>query len=209
MPKLKDAQAVVEEFAGLIDPVCSWWMVCGSIRRGKPIVKDAELVIIPAAALYQRLDRMVLDGVIDKAKYGDRHTTRWGEKYRGVVYRDLRIELFMADALNVGFQTWLRTGPGDANQYVMQKMARSRFRAKDGYMWWADHWKHDGKIWTAQDPHKLAVRSEVQMFDLLGIIPIAPEARSVEMYERRHLFGPSVAAEFAPEDEIPVQRGLL
>ncbi|MBK9122830.1 MAG: hypothetical protein IPM16_06870 [Chloroflexi bacterium] len=215
MPELHVASDIVDAFTDLIAGDCQWWLVAGSIRRSKPVVKDAEIVIIPTAGLYQRLDRMVLDGEIEKALYGDRRTTRWGDKYRGLLFQGLRIELFMADWVNVGFQTWLRTGPGDANQYVMGRMQRSSIRAIGGYLWHADRWVRtvnafgDPDGWDSPGKRKLAVRAETFMFDLLGVDPIAPKDRSVAAYTRQKLFARDVAYDFAPLDEQAMEQPRL
>jgi len=204
------AESITMEFIGLIDDVAEAVRIAGSIRREKPEVKDAEIVLMPTAALYQRLDRMVVDGVIAKARYGDRNLTRWGDNYRGLMYRDLRIEIFTADPINYGWIYFLRTGPGDANQYIVTQMQRTPVRAQGGYLWHADRWQRVKDGWDSPDKRKLAVRTESMLFDVLGIVPIAPKDRTLERYQRMTLFGRGSLYDFAPIDDQPIkQPGLL
>lgn len=154
--------------------VCERIEIAGSLRRKKPDVGDVEIVVLPkdAPTLLARLDYMVATAVVSKAVYSDR-TNRWGEKYRGLTYDGVRIEVFLADVHNWGYIYWLRTGPGDANTWVMQQCSyrKAPYRAEGGY------WKIDGQ--------KIHVPDEREMFRLLGVdyVP-TPESRSMALYER-------------------------
>lgn len=171
---LAEALVKVEAVAELLASACERIEIAGSIRRGKETVKDAELVAIslPGDKLLALLDALVERGTIAKAIYPD-GKTRWGQKYRGFMYDGLRVEVFIADAENWGYQYWLRTGPAEANVYVMQWLAwkLSPIRAKDGYWWWGEH--------------QLKVESEEAMFTLLGLPFIRPAFRTEQVY-RNH-----------------------
>jgi DNA polymerase/3'-5' exonuclease PolX len=178
---LNDAKQIAEEFAGLLGPVCERVEVAGSIRRGdKAEVKDAEIVIIPTRAYYALLESMLADGTIAKAIYDFRKgTTRWGEKYRGMVYRGLRIEVFCADAINWGYILWLRTGPGDGNTLAMQALNETNLRCIEGYVWFCHHWEREGEKWAARDEkQRVILREEADWFKALGLPYIAPNARA-------------------------------
>ena len=196
----EDAERVVKQFITLIEDACQQVEIAGSIRRGKPDVKDAEVVVRPThvGSFLARLDRLVVTNVIDKAQYDGRH--RWGEKYRGLMYHGLRIEVFLGDEHNFGYIYWLRTGPGDANEMVMRRVYNAPFRFQSGYVW--------------HGQRKLHVPDEREVFRLLGIPWQAPEWRSPERYLK--LIDP---AKFASEfvyaadrgDEVPTgefQQGL-
>lgn len=154
---------------------CEQIVIAGSLRRGKALVGDAEIVALPKYApnLLARLDRMVAEQLIVKAAYGEKRTTRWGEKYRGFVYQGLRIELFIAEPENWGYILWLRTGPGEANTWVMQQCI-SRFapyRAVEGY--WTD----------VESGRRIRTADEGEMFRLLGInYVVPPQNRSLALY---------------------------
>jgi hypothetical protein len=134
--KIAQAREIVEEFAALIRPACQQAEVAGSVRRGdKTDVKDGEIVVMPMLDYFTLMDRLAADGTCIKATYGGRGSHRWGNKYRGVVYRGLLIEVFCGDAANFGFIYWLRTGPGDRNQVAMQRLnEKTPLRCIEGYV---------------------------------------------------------------------------
>lgn len=180
-----DARAAANTLVALIQDECERVEIAGSIRRGKAEVKDAELVVIPRAGLWPLLDTLVAQGVVDKARYGDKGTTRWGDKYRGVLVDGVKVEIFAADAVNWGYQLWLRTGPGDANTHVMKwrsfTQRTATWEAKDGYI-------HD-----AASSARLIVPDEATMFAILGTAYIPPHERTLALYEtifkRGHVWG--------------------
>ena len=164
------AVPVVEQLRDLCDRI----EPAGSLRRGRATVGDVEIVALPtfAPALLARLDTWVAVGKIHQAHY-PHNTLRWGGKYRGFVLRgkpSVRFELFLADADNWGYQFWLRTGPGDANHYVMSRLASAPYKPRDGYWWIGDT--------------RLRVADEDALFRLLGLPFIPPEQRRIEVYQR-------------------------
>lgn len=172
------ARLLVDELRDL----CAKIELGGSLRRKQATVKDVEIVALPhqAAALLARLDMWVATGKIRKAMYGDagRQTPRWGDKYRGFVYAGIRFEIFLADADNWGFILWLRTGPGDANQYVMTQLIRlgAPYRPALGYLRECDD---RGEATGAV----IRVAGEAEMFRLLAMDYLAPEDRTLAAYE--------------------------
>jgi len=115
----------VDKVCDLIKGHYSRIEVAGSLRRCKINPKDGEIVVIPTATLWPRLDELVKAGTLAKAKYGLKETFRWDGKnaaYRGVDVDGLKVEIFCAKPETWGYIYWLRTGPGDANQYVMRQM---------------------------------------------------------------------------------------
>lgn len=143
----------------------------GSLRRGKADVKDIEIVVLnPTPDLYVYTEKLVAGGHAEKAVYSDgKH--RWGMKYRGLLVQGVKVELFCADSDNWGYQFWLRTGPGDANQAMVTalKYRCTAFRVDDGYLW--------------RGEHKLHVADEVTLFKLFGIPFMAPDARTAAAYK--------------------------
>ena len=202
---LATARHIVEDMADLLASACERLEIAGSIRRGKPAVKDAELVAIALPGLLSYIDQLVDNGLIAKALYGDKQLTRWGNKYRGMQYGNMKIELFLADEDNWGYQYWLRTGPGDANTFVMSWLKHRKDAPiyADGGMWW---WKRpDGDA-------RLAVRDEVAMFHLLGMEYIEPQHRSEQIYKkmlyRREFAWPDFSAFLAVDPETQRLAGM-
>lgn len=172
-----DVLPIAQEMAGILKIACEQLQIAGSLRRQKPDVKDAELIAIAKVidgqnALHWVLDRLVAEGTIEKALYGEKQTTRWGDKYRGFVYKNIKFEIFITQPSSFGYQYWLRTGPGDANTYFMKlcKFRKAPFHVEDGQVWWND---------TALD-----IPDEKAWFRLLGIAALSPNQRSVATYTR-------------------------
>lgn len=174
----REVRPVAEYVVGDLSDLCATIEIAGSLRRGKPYVGDVEIVALPkrASELLARLDTWVATGKAWKAIYSN-GTTRWGEKYRGLrlARSEFTVELFLADADNWGYVYWLRTGPGDANAYVMQQcIARhSPYRAVEGY------WRE------VESGRRLRVAEEAELFRLLGMAYVYPKDRTLDDYQRR------------------------
>ena len=174
----EEARKVADGVVGAMLTICEQVCIAGSLRRGSATVGDVEIVANPyhAPELLARMDRWVATGEAQKAVYSDGHT-RWGEKYRGLQIPgfDAHVEVFIADNDNFGAIYWLRTGPGDANTYVMQACSyqNAPYRARGGY-------------WCIGEPfdQRLTVADEREVFRLLGMPVIEPANRSVETYQR-------------------------
>lgn len=169
---LEDAAARVRIVTAAIEDVCQQVHITGSIRRGKPNPDDADVVVVPAdpARLLARLDKLVANGVLHQAIYPD-GKTRWGQKYRGLSVAGFKIELFLADGHNAGYQIALRTGPHDANKYIMTALqSLAGVQCRGGYVW------RNGK--------KISVPDEDTFFMLLRMHYVDPDKRSEQAYRR-------------------------
>ncbi|HRF96437.1 MAG TPA: hypothetical protein PLZ51_14625, partial [Aggregatilineales bacterium] len=71
----------------------------------------------------------------------------------------------------------MRTGPGDANQWLMGvfHQYRAPFRVESGYIWTKGN---------ESNVQKLHIPNEQAWFGLLGIPFIEPKDRSIETYQR-------------------------
>lgn len=205
-PKVEAKKAIerVQIIKAMLADACERIEIAGSLRRGKALVGDAEIVVLPkhAPTLLARLDKMVAERLINKAAYGEKRLTRWGEKYRGLMYQGLRIEIFLADADNWGYVFWLRTGPGDANAWVMQQCIyqQAPYRAIDGY-------------WTLTKTYqRISVPDEREMFRLLGIGQVLePKYRTIERYVAmmRNVKWADQLTLTAPTPEKPTQTSMF
>jgi DNA polymerase/3'-5' exonuclease PolX len=196
---VKEARAIADELRVDLADLCEQGVVAGSIRRWVRYVKDAEIVVLPknAPTLLARLDSWLIAGQVKKALYNN-SGERWGTKYRGLIYKGLRVEIFIGDSDNFGYLLWLRTGPSEANKYVMQQCIyqAAPYRAEGGY-WW-------------KDGRKLSIPDEPEMFRLLGMMPILPHLRSIDAYHK--FMSPArwaSSVNYAIVPELPVQGTLL
>lgn len=214
------ARALVDEFLALLAGASPRIEVAGSLRRledagaEREDMHDVELVAEESPGIMARLDRLLIEGRIKKAPYidkNDRMSYRWGPRYRGVSYPDhagLRIELFLSHPDDWGYQLWLRTGPGDANKYIMEYLQRTplSFRGASGW------YRFDN------GEARLQILNEEVMFGLLGLPYCPPGQRTLRWYQenlrllphaayyRMFRFLPDVADE---RTEPPVQQKLF
>lgn len=163
---LQTAEALVD----LLRMHCERIEIAGSIRRGEPMVGDVEIVAIAKDSLLPFTDDLVQRGIGAKALYGEKNTTRWGGKYRGVQYQGMKCELFIAEPDNYGATLWLRTGGGDKNKFVMQHLIRTNapVRTSEGY------WHYKGAL--------VPTPEEQDVYDLLGLPFIPPAERTEQRY---------------------------
>jgi DNA polymerase/3'-5' exonuclease PolX len=149
---LAEATRIAEEFRDLFPPVYyEAWEIAGSIRRNKPEVGDAEHAVRPYVTkievskglfteeqtvnmLWQQMDDLVFEGKLTKHIYGGTGP-RYGSKYRGVEFKGMLHEIYLADELNWGCQLTIRTGPAEFSQRVVEtfKLA-GMYRQQNGYL---------------------------------------------------------------------------
>jgi uncharacterized protein YeaO (DUF488 family) len=191
-----EARAIAESLVALLSVGCDEIMIAGSIRRGKEMVGDVEIVALATPKLHGLMDRLLLDGVIEKAIYPDGNY-RWGKLYRGIQYMGMKCEVFLYDSHNRGYQQILRTGPGDANTTLMTLLSHRRapYRFQDGYCWYSLNWyKNHRDEWAAEDRKLVPCPDEQTVFKLLGLPFIEPHERTEVRYQRlfgrdTHVFG--------------------
>lgn len=206
------AFAKLSTFAALIRSYTTRLEIAGSVRRKKADVKDGELVAIAAPGLLDVLDHLVAVGAIRKAEYGANGSHRWGPKYRGLVWRGLRVEIFLTDAHSWGYQYWLRTGPGDANQFIMTRMVQTHVPVRfiEGACWYApNNWTWNAKRdkWEASARFQVSLPEEADLFTLLGLPEIRPEFRTEQVYRNqmltpKHQWGSPANHLIAPDEMV-------
>jgi DNA polymerase/3'-5' exonuclease PolX len=128
------------------------WEFAGSLRRNRSDVGDVEHVVIPCMAprgqaglfsdaapvniLWDRVEELLQLGSIGKHVYetvkGPQF--RWGEKYRGIEFRDFNHEIFIADSRNWGSVFAIRTVPGEYSQRLVMALQRHGRVNRGGYV---------------------------------------------------------------------------
>lgn len=175
---LTEAQEVAIELLQKLSPFCHQIMIAGSIRRGKPMVGDIELVAVPicpkdlfgepikdandklSAFLASKEVPMILDG--DRLK-----------RFR---YRGLAVDLFIVRPDEIGRLGWrviLSTGSHDFNKWLVTKQDSGgamppNMKADKGWLWVEEPGK-----W----PSKLEARDEIDVFSAFGLPFIPAEDR--------------------------------
>lgn len=193
---LARAQAIADDFCASIRDTCSYLLVAGSVRRKVPFPNDIEIVAQPRSPqlLWARLDAMLMSKRIQKARYGQSQTTRWGDSYRGLIFCGVRIEIFTCDGHNRGYIAWMRTGPGDAGQFVMGYLQARQWpvRFKDGYAWHVSYNRRHPDFQAANGYARLgrlSVPDEFRLFSMLNMSFVPAMQRRAALY-RRHLGQP-------------------
>jgi DNA polymerase/3'-5' exonuclease PolX len=181
--RLEDARAVAAELVELLGPFCERLVVAGSVRRGKVMVGDVELVYAPKCAELQNLlgevdevvslvdaktEALVKDGVLAKRRNVN-GSQMWGAKNKLAVHvkSGMPVDLFATDLRC--FENYLvcRTGPGDLNTEIAT-------RAKAMGLKW--HPYGDGFEGLA-DGGWVKVTQEADVFATVGMPWMEPEIR--------------------------------
>jgi DNA polymerase/3'-5' exonuclease PolX len=160
---------IAERTRAALAPYCRRIEIAGSVRRGKPEVKDIELVAMPntvPTGLFG--DELVTDpgfcAVVNQwpavkgtpeGKYAQRRLPE------GIV-----LDLFMADSDNWGLIFAMRTGSATFSHHVLAAgWVKAGYTSSQGYL--------------HRRGQRVPVREEADLFSLLGIPWVAPEAREV------------------------------
>jgi DNA polymerase/3'-5' exonuclease PolX len=106
---------------------------------------------------------------ITRAVYGEppKLTHRWGEKYRGLCFREFKHEIFLADERNYGCILAIRTGPADFSRQLVSRLHSTQLRQQDGYLKYKD-----GTIYHCPD--------EQAFFRACGVEWIEPAERQAK-----------------------------
>jgi len=180
---IKEARCVAGMVVHALADYCDQIVIGGSIRRGKPEVKDVEIVYVSKMEVVQEdmfwnEDIPLVDGqIIDLVKSGfwdwDRIVPRNGDKYKRMIFNPggIMVELFRAVPENWGLILALRTGDAGFNKLLVtpetQGGAMPRGMRMDG-----------GFLWKLGE--RLESATETEFFDQLGLTWIKPEHRDVD-----------------------------
>lgn len=178
---LAQAHADAEALQALFpDSMYVEWAIAGSVRRRKPEVGDVEHVVMPVNIdrFWARVDSLLIDegsmfqnpsAVFTKALYPSKHveqgSTRWGEKYRGVMFRGFRHEIFLADSDNWAAILTIRTGPAEFSRRMVTQLQGHGYRQQDGY------------VIDAHSGQRVTCRTEEHFFAMCGESWTQPEVR--------------------------------
>ena len=179
---LREMIPIALRIIGYLAAYCERIAIAGSIRRGKPIVKDIEIVCQARnGVLDMRCDELFAQRVLAKRQKINGNLLSWGPRYKAAWFGDVPVDLFIV----LPDRTWgttflIRTGPADANGIlVTQEGIRNRdgnlgilpknMRFQDGFLW--------------QYGLSLVTPEEEDVFHCVGLPWIEPHKRSVETYQ--------------------------
>jgi len=144
----EEARRIALKYLNTLKPFCQRIEIAGSIRRGKPEVKDIEIVCIPQDLTGFSEEVNKLQKV--KGKPSGKYTQR-------ILLEGISLDLFIANEKNWGLIFAIRTGSADFSHKTL-----ACGWVKKGY-----HSK-DGKLIDKQG-REIILREEEDLFDFIGI----------------------------------------
>jgi DNA polymerase/3'-5' exonuclease PolX len=167
--KHADALELAEEALNILNPHCERILIAGSIRRMKSEVKDIEICAIPkyvSGGLFGDEPEVDPDFIATVNQWPAVKGQPTGKYTQRVLPGGMKLDLFIADPENWGYQLVLRTGSADFNRKKMLPALKAHGYAMDeGYIW------HHGQI--------MPTREETDLWALSGLPWLEPWAREV------------------------------
>lgn len=176
-------RAVALELIERLEPYCQRIEVAGSIRRGKPMVGDVELLFVPKIRLKKAsinasivevpetdaiIDTMLADGTLAKRLSSVRRTT-WGPANKLAVHvgTGMAVDLFGTTTVAWWNALTCRTGGAETNKKLAQSaIANGR------------NWNVYGQGVTMADGTVIRAESEEHVFELCGVSFLRPDERT-------------------------------
>lgn len=171
--------------------------IAGSIRRKKADVGDIELVIDARESavapeyptIDERIDALLEDGKISKRLKADGKAQAWGTRYKAAVFQGVNVDFWLVrDDRSYDTTLLIRTGPGDANQWLVTPERYGgglpdHLTFFEGKLWQC-FYPTNGNMTAPLPPGSIPVlyASEQFLFDLLRMVYVPPEERSVAAY---------------------------
>jgi len=168
---LNQATEIAERIRAELAPFCDRIEIAGSIRRRKPEVGDIEIVAIPKRVM---LPADLFTGVAHNHLKFCELVNRWpavkgkstGKYTQRRLPEGINLDLFMADPENWGLIFAIRTGSAEFSHKVLATVwIRAGYHSMAGMLY--------------KDGHKIPVREERDLFDMIGIVWQEPWERNL------------------------------
>jgi len=161
--KMEDVWPISQEVLEQLRPHCIRCQIAGSIRRGKDLIGDIEIVAVCKPYEFGLLESGIatvvnrwekVKGKMDiKCKYTQR-----------ILPSGIKLDLFMVQEDNWGLHLATRTGSAAYSHQVLAKgWVKAGFRSVDGYL--------------TKDGDKVPVKEEMELYRLIGVKWIEPRYR--------------------------------
>lgn len=161
---LSKAAPIAAKYIEPLKPFAHKISLAGSLRRCKPDIKDADIVMIRKPSQIIALNGFLNTQTILK---GNIH----GNHIRFHAPEGLTIELWFCNFDNWGNILAVRTGDAEFSHKVLAtQWVRKGYHSKDGY------------LRSAKTGQKAHLYEEEDLFDLIGLDWIPPEDRDYEAY---------------------------
>ena len=185
--KHEDAKPIVEKWLEALSPSCERIEAAGSYRRGKPEVKDIDLVCVPKIQTEPDLfggpgtQINLLEVAISKLFWDRFYTARLkdGPRQKQLLTTEgMHLELWIVlPPAEFGVIYLIRTGPADFGHWCVT--TRNKGGALPSFYQF-----REGAIWKRQE--KIRTPEEKDVFHLLGLGYLEPEERRAEWRTLEH-----------------------
>lgn len=179
------AKQIATNIISVLRPACERIEIAGSIRRGKPQVKDIEIVCVPAdtraMAVFGKkraFESMFEELVHDWALLAKWSVLKNGRRYKQFENpeRTIKLDLFIVrPPAQWGVLYAIRTGPAEFSQWLVTPRAKGgalpdNCKVADGHVLQYDT--------ATDDPRAIALPEEQDLFDFLGLDWMEPSERA-------------------------------
>lgn len=162
---LNTSQRIATEFISIIKPFTERIEVAGSVRRAAPSVNDIDIVLIPHP---WKLEKYFLEAYRDQIETKrERPSLKWGQRHKQILFKSVKIELWLCSKWNWGLIYLIRTGSAEFSQKMLArwKQVSNGGYSENGYL-------HDLK------GVKLNTPEEKDVFDLCNLHFTEPHNRN-------------------------------
>jgi DNA polymerase/3'-5' exonuclease PolX len=181
--EIERARKLGEDLIERLRPTCARIEIAGSIRRGKPEVKDIEIVAMPIlkpplprfgdkAVFKTPLDKliaaMLVDGVV---------AAKNGAKYKQIEIMDgnmlvIKVDLFLVTPpAQWGVIQVIRTGPAEFSQWMVTP------KSKGGALTNGYHVEGGCVVHDMQADYRISMPEEINFFAFCGLEWVEPRER--------------------------------
>lgn len=151
----KDALVVASKLTQALWPLCKTVTVVGSIRQGKDMIGDIDIVVIPSISPAEFLEK---SKAIIEYEYG-------GKKKIFGMFMDRPINIFVTDDSGYGACTYQMTGPAKYNILMRRQAKLKGFRL------------NEYGLYDRESGDYVAGSTEQSIFEALGLEYKAPTDR--------------------------------
>lgn len=193
------AETIAAELCEQLEPACSEIVIAGSIRRGKPLVKDIEMVACLHEDRPLRLAESALDAAILRLVQGgtlafDRDVKRCGKRYKRFVLPEQFviesggekpvIELFIAKRANFGNILAIRTGDATFTKMMVTSVEWNGLmpygmKQEKGFLIRNEETAPQNAPWEFTHGERIPCPTEESFFAALGLPTLPPEERDL------------------------------
>jgi DNA polymerase/3'-5' exonuclease PolX len=176
---------------------CEQIEIAGSVRRGKPEVKDIEIVAVPTIEMREarnlfneevgehrvNLLEVALADLVDGPVWGmDPKLRRNGDRYKRLwnIMEAIAVDLFITTSAGWGGALAIRTGPADFSQALVTLALRQRKHVADGYLVHGHSKPEGGCPKGPTCPLIVPTPTEEAFFEALGLRWCEPKDRTTE-----------------------------